>query len=70
MKRTRVFRQVVTLEVFALADSDVEVGGDLLAGADIEAIIRGAVLSRDTLAEEPYLVPGESDVGPIEELTP
>lgn len=68
--RSRVYRQVVTIEVIALAGPDVEVRGDLLGGHDIEGMVRATLHSRDVEAGQAWLVAGESSVTKIEELTP
>jgi hypothetical protein len=63
--RSRVFRQVVTMEVFWLVDPEHEP-----PFLDLEGIVRDAISTSTDAEPAAYLVPGEGSVGAVEELTP
>jgi hypothetical protein len=63
--RSRVFRQVVTLEVFWLVGPEYEP-----PFADLEAVVRNAISESTEVEPEAEMVPGEGSVSDVEELTP
>jgi hypothetical protein len=70
--RSRVFRQIVAIEVIVFVGPKYEVpeSRDLLAGADVESIVRDAVQSNNESPRGLWLQAGETAWTTPEELTP
>lgn len=74
--RSRVFRQVVTIEVITMVGAEAELRDPdappdkllLGAGVDVDGLVRGAVHEADS-GPGVWVVAGESTAGPVEELT-